>query len=45
MWGKAKPFLGIIFRGAQWYVKARYSVDVDRILKESQANGTQNDRA
>ena len=31
---KLKATLGFIVKGAKWYVKARYGVDVDQILKE-----------
>jgi hypothetical protein len=34
MWKKAKPFLGFLFKGAKWYVKLRYGIDVDEQLRE-----------
>ena len=27
-----KPFIGIAFRGAKWYVQVRYGIPVDEIL-------------
>lgn len=41
IWGITKPFIGIAFKGAKWYVKVRYGVDVDQILKESQEEDQQ----
>lgn len=35
---KLKAMLGFVVKGAKWYVKARYGVDVDEILKEEREN-------
>jgi len=34
---KLKALLGFAVKGAKWYVKIRYGVDVDEILKERAA--------
>jgi hypothetical protein len=35
LWTAIKPFIGIAVKGAKWYVKARYGVDVDKVLAET----------
>jgi hypothetical protein len=39
---KLRAIVGLLFRGAKAYVKVRYGVDVDEILKQRETDGSAN---
>ena len=39
-WLMIKPFLGVVVKGAKWYVKERYGVDVDKVLADQEKGAT-----